>query len=426
MDMDSHLETTVQDSFLAPAEKILPLSENTRECMAFTDLQHLRAGVGRVIENAKSGRDWLQRAAALVGKPVGVGQFFDSLKSPRRLELLGDINAGLAGLCDGLGDDPFAEHPELDEFAIYASDGHYQQCSAHEEEILGKRRPVGHFFSMNLRTQAFHHLDVARPDIAGRKKAEHDITVLKRLGSDRLRFGQPKGIKVIHVYDRAVVDFAQWQKWKQSKGIYVITREKENMRLQIIGTPAFDRDDPRNAGVVADQLVGTAGNRMIRRILYVDPVSGKEYAFLTNEMTIPPGLVAYLYKRRWNIEKVFDQMKNKLEEGKVWAKSDVAKCQQALFQCIAHNLLLVFEDKIKQEEGIEDRISEGRRKQRKDTEAKIAKTASRPMAPMLGKLHKCVQRSMQFIRWLRMQLIRPTSWRAAMDALSPLMARYLS
>ena len=31
-------------------------------------------------------------------------------------------------------------------------------------------------------------------------------------------------------------------------------------------------------------------------------------------MNIRPGVIAFLYKLRWDVEKVFDQLKNKLEE----------------------------------------------------------------------------------------------------------------
>lgn len=424
--MDIHLENTVSARFFAPAENALFSSGNTRLCGAYSDLDHLRSGVGRVLENVKSGRDWIQQAKLLLGKSIKVGQFFDSLKSPRRLDLLEDINEKLARQCDGIGGDPFVGHQELEDFALFAADGHYHACSAHEDEIEGKRRPVGHFFSMNLRSQAFHHLDTARPDIAKKMKREHDIKVMKRVKPEKLRFSTPKGKKVILVYDRAVIDFIQWYKWKQSKGIYIVTREKENMRLEVIAEPKVDSSDPRNAGVVADQFMQTSNNVMVRRVIYIDPVDGREYRFLTNEINIPPGLVAYLYKRRWDIEKAFDEKKNKLDEKKAWGKSDTAKCQQALFMCIAHNLMLLFEYLLKEEEGIEDRIAEKRRQKRKDEDAAAADLGRRKMPPMLKTLCKRVQRSLQFIRWLRTEFIMATSWKAAMDRLRPLMGGYLS
>lgn len=423
--MKRHIEFTVQDRFFAPVENALLSSDNTRVCTAISDLEHLYSGVGRAMANVASGRDWVQQADPVVGKPIKVSQFFDAVKSPRRLAFLKDVNADLVRQCADIGDDPFAEHAELENFEIFAGDGHYHNCSSHEEEIEGKRRAIGHFFFMNLRVQALLHLDIARPEIIKRKKKEHDITVLKRVSPEELRFGTPKGKQVLIVYDRAVVDFAQWFKWKRGKGIYIVTREKENMNLQVLGTPEVDRDDPRNKGVVADQLVGTSKNTMIRRVVYIEPVTGTEYVFLTNELNIPPGLVAYLYKRRWDIEKVFDETKNKLEEKKAWGKSDTAKCQQALFMCVAHNLILLFEHVLDKEEGIRDRIAEKRREKRNRQDAEVAAGEGRGMASMLKKVYKRVQRSLQFIRWLRMEFVRKASWREAIGRLRPVMAGYL-
>jgi len=48
-------------------------------------------------------------------------------------------------------------------------------------------------------------------------------------------------------------------------------------------------------------------------------------------MTIPPGLIARIYKMRWDIEKVYDEMKNKLDEQKAWASTPTAKTMQAHF-----------------------------------------------------------------------------------------------
>lgn len=422
--METQLETTVRDKFFAPAEDALSKSSHVRSCSAFSDVEHLHAGVGRVVEQVQSGRDWVQRLVSFLGKVVSVACFFQSLKSKRRLRLLEDINHSLARKCQDIDGDPFAEHKELAGFAVYAADGHYQACSTHEDKIAGKRRAVGHFFAMDLRTQALRHLDIARPDLLKRRKAEHDIKALKRLDPEVLRMGEPKGRKVILVYDRAIIDFDQWFRWKKGKGIYVVTREKENMKLQILGTPKVDRSDPRNAGVVADQNVGHSKGRLIRRIIYIDPVSGEEYRFLTNEMTLPPGLIVFMYKRRWDIEKVFDEQKNKLGEKKAWAKGPTAKCQQAMFQCIAHNLLLLCEHELGKE-GVVDRIAENRRQKRIQNDAEKAAEHGRNLSPMIAKVGKRVQRSLQFIRWLRMHVAARTSWVPAVRDLRPLMDAYL-
>jgi hypothetical protein len=289
--------TTVGEEFYRPILRALENAAWKRECPEYTDEHFLKVGVGRCLNDVRSGRDWIQKAMMILRLTVTVSRFFISLKSPRRLRLLGNVADTVRSETDKTApssDDPFAQHVELDGFAIYAADGHFHGTSAHEEAIAGKRRAVGHFFGMNLRTQSMIHLDVARPKV----KREHDITALKRLQANALRMGEPKGRKVILAYDSAIYDFNQWNKWKQSKGIYVITRMKENTSLLICGDREFERDDPRNTGIVSDQFGGTNSGDMLRKIVYVEPATGKKYVFLTNEMTLPPGLIAFIYKKR--------------------------------------------------------------------------------------------------------------------------------
>ena len=66
------------------------------------------------------------------------------------------------------------------------------------------------------------------------------------------------------------------------------------MNLIRCGYRPFDREDPRNAGVIADEQVGPGGGsgEMFRRITYIDPVTGTQYVYITTEMTLPPGILA--------------------------------------------------------------------------------------------------------------------------------------
>jgi hypothetical protein len=62
-----------------------------------------------------------------------------------------------------------------------------------------------------------------------------------------------------------------------------------------------------------DQIAGTTTGVTVRRVIYQDPETGIIYHYLTNlSASAPPGVVALLYKIRWDVEKVFDEFKNKL------------------------------------------------------------------------------------------------------------------
>ena len=68
--------------------------------------------------------------------------------------------------------------------------------------------------------------------------------------------------------------------------------------------------------------------------------TGKPYEFLSNEVDLPAGVIVELYRRRWEAEKVFDELKNKLGQKKAWATSLVAKEAQAQLLSITHLSLI--------------------------------------------------------------------------------------
>ena len=76
------------------------------------------------------------------------------------------------------------------------------------------------------------------------------------------------------------------------------------------------------------------------------------------------GMIAHLYKMRWDIEKVFDDLKNKMGEKKAWASSLTAKSMQAQFLCIVHNLLKLLEHYLEKEHAIRNEAEIKRRKKR--------------------------------------------------------------
>jgi len=423
--MNTTLQDSVRSRFFAPLKLALASASSRRHCAEFPDEEFLRSGVGRVINNVQSGRDWVQKLQMSVLSKLSVCNFFESLKSPRRLKLIEEVAAHLCQQLDRDCDaatDPLAVYPELESFAVYASDGHYEEACTHAQRIDGRTQAAGYFYSLNLRTHSMALLDIARP----KHKREHDMSVLKRLGSTQLRLHAPKGIKVIHVYDPAGIDYLQWYRWK-AKGVYMISREKENSKAMTIGICQWDETDPNNNGIISDEYVSPAsGGMLLRRIKYRDPATNTEYCFLTNEMTLPPGLIAFLYKLRWDIEKVFDEKKTKLGEKKAWAKSPVAHCQQAHFLCLAHNLLVLFERQLQTDEGIEDTKVLRRKMTRLAAAEKLIRSKGLTPNVMVHNCTRITQRSLQYIRWLRHFLDVPTLYSDALAVLRPLMRNYLT
>ena len=185
-----------------------------------------------------------------------MSNFFSSLRSPRRKQLVEEISTDVRAQTDRSichqKSDPLSVHSELDDFAIYASDGHSHKASAHESPIKDKKRAVNHIYTCNLRSHSLAH--TALTNAALSKKKEHEITTLKQIGGKALRMGEAKGIKVIQVYDPGVIDYNEWFKWKKGHGVYILTLEKSNSALQVLGEPDWDKTDERNGGVINDEL----------------------------------------------------------------------------------------------------------------------------------------------------------------------------
>lgn len=87
-------------------------------------------------------------------------------------------------------DDPLGMYPILEEYDIYAGDGHYHAAACHDKKKSGKKYAVQHFYCVDLRTHALRHLTLA--DTTGKRKKEHDIHALKRIDKDSLRQGADK------------------------------------------------------------------------------------------------------------------------------------------------------------------------------------------------------------------------------------------
>ncbi len=313
--------------------------------------------------------------------------------------------------------DPFACHPCLDDFDIHAGDGHFVAAASHDKakprashptrsdqpgiphpstaRVATTKYATGHLYTLDLRSHGMNHLTVA--DQIDRKK-EHEMRALKRQTADTLRQGAAKGRKVLYIWDRAGIDFRQWFQWKNQSGIYFLSREKDNMKLEVIAPIPFDTTLPINTGILADEMVATSQGVSVRRVIYQDPETQITYHYLTNlPASIPPCLIAQLYKALWDIEKVFDEFKNKLCETKAWASSATAKTQQARLLCLTHNLMTLIEEQIRQRNGVINQAEFNRRAKTRAANDAINPGSSHPDArPIQQAIERLSQRTVKF------------------------------
>ena len=399
--MNHNTESTLSAAFLSPLLDNVESLDGFRNCPSLSDSRWLETGALRAMSASSSGRDFLAQLQMSNREGIGIGHFFGTLRSARRLRLCQSAASSVSLQLKGLRDE-LAGVPELDGFDVLAGDGHFHAAAAHDQRIGGTKYATGHFYGFDLRSRALFHLQVADPDRA----KEHDMRVLKRTNIDALRQGAPIRRKVLWVWDRAGIDFLQWYKWKKGSGIYFLSRSKENMKPETLAEHPWE-DGPLNLGVVSDRTVSTSAGMSVRQVVFKDPVTGKTLTFITNlPLSIPPGVIAQLYRMRWDIEKVFDELKNKMGETKAWASSANAKSMQANFLCIAHNLLELQSMVLDTEQDITNK-AEIERKNRVLTQ--VNKDNPNGLPKLYLDLQRVTQHSVKLIRWIRYHLWNRTS-----------------
>lgn len=401
------------ESFFAPVDQAVAQSTLTGFAPVLSDRDWLHLNLIRVVESSPSGRGFLQEHAGRFPSTPIRSTYFLSLHSERRAAFLRDV--GERVMATAQLPSRLSDLPELALYRCFAADGHWHKPAVHDPKVEGPRPAIGHFYALDLSTHLLRHLAVAA------EPHEHDMSVLKRLQPPGLRHGVPRGTRVLNVYDRAGIDFAYWARCRQQSAVYFLSRVKEGMVFEYLREYDWSGTDPRNAGVSSDRAVMSRDGLPMRVIHYTDPATGKEYQFLTNVPDVPPGVLAELYRRRWDIEKVFDQIKNKLDEKKAWASSQTAKEIQGRLVALAHNLMLLYRHRIEDLGGVGDEAEVRRRERRRDDLKATATEAGRSVSSLAVALRGATQLSVKFVRWLRRALRYGEVERAALPDLATLM-----
>jgi hypothetical protein len=388
-----NLSTDVNDAFFQPLSGLVESAPALRNCPDVSDDAWVMLGLHRVLESSGSGRGFLQEHGPRFEQTPKVANYFATLRSTRRLEVLRHVNGGV--LQRGDFGDQLAGVDELERYECFAVDGHWHQAATHDLRHDGTKMAVGHLYSLNLRGHQMEHLTAAEG------LHEHDMSMLKRVKPKGLRHRVPPGRRVLIVYDKAGIDFDYWKRCRVDCAVYFLSRRKAGMIFAWEGDREVDRRDRGNAGIMADTWVRTRTEQRLRLIHYQDPISGRIFEFLTNEPDLPPGVLAELYRRRWQLEKVFDEIKNKLNERKAWATSLTAKAIQANFVALAHNLLLLYERRLEKVHGLSNDGEDRRRDKRLATMQTQARSFGRVLPTLLLNACNASQRSVKFIRWLR-------------------------
>src|SRR6266404_4491939 len=136
--------TTVNQAFFQALEGLVAKSLASKPCPAFSDDDYLRLGVQRVLESSESGRAFLQEHGVRFENTPELGNYFATLSSARRCEVLRDTNMTLVSTANQNLHHRLAAIPGLANYECFAGDGHWHKAAAHDPRHEGTKMAVGH------------------------------------------------------------------------------------------------------------------------------------------------------------------------------------------------------------------------------------------------------------------------------------------
>jgi len=119
------------------------------------------------------------------------------------------------------------------------------------------------------------------------------------------------------VFDKAYVDFDHVEDLSQ-RGVWWVTRAKDNMVYRVRRNLAKPARLPNGvAGLLKDQIVALTGRKglQVRRVEALVEVDGalRVMVFISNHFAWSHQSICDLYRRRWDIEVFFKQVKQSLK-----------------------------------------------------------------------------------------------------------------
>jgi hypothetical protein len=157
------------------------------------------------------------------------------------------------------------------------------------------------------------------------------------------------------VFDKGYHDFAFYN-LLSARTIDFVTRLKSNAQYRV----AKRRKVSRSTGATSDHEIIFTGfytskkyPGKLRRIRYVDSVTGKTYTFLTNNFKLSARTIANIYKARWEIELFFKCIKQNLKIKRFFGTTPNAVFTQIWIAMIAYLLASFYKFTLKSKHSIQ-------------------------------------------------------------------------
>jgi len=173
----------------------------------------------------------------------------------------------------------------------------------------------------------------------------HDVHLLDKLTFESGAF---------YVMDRAYLDFPRLHRLHLASAFFV-TRARKRFDCRRLYSSPVDR----TTGVMSDQII-TLNNPVprkgypdkLRRIRYRDHESNKRMVFITNNFTLPPLVIAQLYRSRWQVELFFKWIKQHLRIKKFYGTSENALKTQIWIAISVYVLVAIVKKQLKLESSL--------------------------------------------------------------------------
>ena len=154
----------------------------------------------------------------------------------------------------------------------------------------------------------------------------------------------------IITFDKGYVDYAQYEIFSQ-RSIWYVTRLKSNAIYK--ARKEFDIPDYADSGVLKDEEIilyygqNKKREHRSRRIAYWDSDNARLFEFITNNFELTAEKIALIYKKRWQIELLFKQLKQNFPLKYFLGDNENAIEAQIWIAMLANLLITLVKSKVK-------------------------------------------------------------------------------